>query len=69
MAKFTYIGNATRFTTKLFKNTDVEVTFTRGNTTERHLATEHETDESKYDKSGIYQLTCPYSKMKYTGQN
>jgi hypothetical protein len=28
----------------------------------------HETDHSKYNKSGIYQLTCPNCKMKYTGQ-
>ena len=28
----------------------------------------HGTDHSKYDKSGIYQLTCPDCKMKYTGQ-
>jgi hypothetical protein len=26
------------------------------------------TDQNKYDKSGIYQLTCPDSKKKYTGQ-
>ena len=52
----------------MFKNTDVKVTFTTDNTTERCLATKHGTDQSKYDKSGIYQLTCPHCKMKYTGQ-
>jgi hypothetical protein len=67
-AKFTYIGKEPRFITKLFKNTDVKVTFTTDNTIERRLATKHGTDQSKYDKSGIYQLTCPDCKMKYTGQ-
>jgi hypothetical protein len=52
----------------LFKNTDVKVTFTTGNTIERCLATKHGTDHNKYDKSGIYQLTCPDCKKKYTGQ-
>ena len=67
-AKFTYIGKETRFITKLFKNTDVKVTFTTDNPVERRLATKHGTDQSKCDKSGIYQLTCPDCKMKYTGQ-
>jgi transposase-like protein len=67
-AKFTYIGKETRFITKLFKNTDVKVTFTTDNTIERCLAMKHGTDHSKYDKSGIYQPTCPNCKMKYTGQ-
>jgi len=57
-----------RFITKLFKNTDVKVTFTTDNPVERRLATKHGTDQSKYDKSGIYQLTCSNCKMKYTGQ-
>ena len=67
-AKFTYIGKETRFITKLFKNTDAKVTFTTDNTIERCLATEHGTDHSKYNKSRVYQLTCPDCKMKYTGQ-
>jgi len=65
---FTYIGKETRFITKLFTNTDVKVTFTIDNTIERRLATKHGTDQSKYDKSGIHQLTCPDCKMMYTEQ-
>jgi hypothetical protein len=67
-AKFTYIRKETRFIAKLFKNTDVKVTSTTDNTIERHLAMKHGTDQSKYNKSSIYQLTCPDCKMKYTGQ-
>ena len=66
-AKFTYIRKETRFITKLFKNTDVKVTFTTDNSIERRLARKYGTDHSKYDTSGIYQLTCPDCKMKYTG--
>jgi hypothetical protein len=64
----TYFGKETRFITKLFKNTKVKVAFTTDNTNERRLATKHGTDQNKYDKSGIYQLTCPDCKKKYRGQ-
>ena len=53
---------------KLFKSTDVKVTFNTDNTGERRLATRHETEKNTYNKSGIYQLTCPDCKMKYAGQ-
>ena len=29
---------------------------------------EHGIGQNKYDESGIYQLTCPDCKVKYTGQ-
>jgi hypothetical protein len=45
-AKFSYIGKEKRFITKLFKNTDVEVTFTTDNTIERRLVTKHGTHQS-----------------------
>jgi hypothetical protein len=67
-ATFTYIRKETRFITKRFKNTDVKVTFTTDNTIERRLATKQGTDQNKYNKSGIYQLTCPDCKMRYTGR-
>jgi len=63
-AKFTYTRKETKFITKLFKNTDVKVTFTADNTIERRLATRHGTDQNKYEKTGIYHLTCPDCKMK-----
>jgi len=67
-AKFTYIGKETRFITKLFKDTNVRITFTTNNTIGKRLAMEQKTPQCKYDKSGVYQLTCPNCKMKYTGQ-
>jgi hypothetical protein len=67
-AKFTYTGKETRFITKLFKNTDVKIAFTTDNTIEKHLDVIQETPQNTYDRSGIYQLTCPECKMEYTGQ-
>jgi hypothetical protein len=37
------------------------------NTIGKRLIMEHKA-HSKYDKSGVYQLTCPDCKMTYTGQ-
>ena len=57
-AKFTYIGRETRAVAKIFKNTNVKVTFGTDNTIEKLLTTRHEHTRSKYDNSGIYQLNC-----------
>jgi len=46
---------------------NVKIAFTTDNTTERILPTLHKQVQYKYDKCGIYQLTCPTCKMKYTG--
>jgi hypothetical protein len=40
-AIFTYVGKETRFITKIFKNTNVKVTFTTDNTIENLLVTRH----------------------------
>jgi hypothetical protein len=66
--KFTYIGRETRAITKIFKNTNVKVTFGTDNTIGRHLAAKQEHNRNKYENSGINQLTCPTCNMKYTGQ-
>jgi len=66
--KFTYTGKETRFITKLFKDTNVRIVFTTNNTIGKCLTMEQKTPQCKYDKSGVYQLTCPDCKMKYTGQ-
>ena len=54
--------------TKIFKNTNIKVTFGTDNTIGKLLKTRHEHTRSKYENSGIYQLTCPTCSMKYTGQ-
>jgi len=53
--KFTYIGRETRTITKIFKNTNLKVTFGTDNTIEKLLKTRHEHMRSKYENSGI----CP----------
>src|SRR5215510_8941980 len=67
-AKFTYVGKETRLITKLFKDTNLKVTFTTDNTIGKRLTTKHNTDQNMYDKNGVYQLTCPNCEKKYTGQ-
>ena len=67
-AKFTYIGKETRFVTKLFKNTNVKAALTTNNTIGKYLTIKQGTPQNKYEKSGVYQLTCPDCRMKYTGQ-
>jgi hypothetical protein len=37
-------------------------------TIEKRLAVKQDAPQSKYDRSGVYQLTCRECKMKYTGQ-
>jgi len=46
----------------------VKIAFTTNTTIGKPLAIKQEVPQNRYDKSGVYQLTCPESKMKYTGQ-
>jgi len=62
------VGKERRFITKVFNNTNVKVAFITENTIERLLSTQHKQVQIKYEKCGIYQLTCPTCKMQYTGQ-
>jgi hypothetical protein len=57
-AKFIYIGKETSFITK--------IAFTIDNTFEKCLSIRQETPQNKFNRSGIYQLTCPECKLKYT---
>jgi hypothetical protein len=67
-AKFTYMGKEARLIANLFKNTDIKVAFTTNNNVERHLSTQCNQIQNKYDKCGIYQLNCPSCSRKYMGQ-
>jgi hypothetical protein len=66
-AKFTYVGKETRFITKNFKRSNIKIAFNTDNTIGK-LLTEKSKTRNKYEKSGIYQLTCPTCNKKYTGQ-
>lgn len=65
-AALTYNGNETRKITKLFKKTQINITFRKRNTIQK--TTKPHSQRDKYERSGIYQmkwLECP---LKYIGQ-
>jgi hypothetical protein len=66
--KFTYTGRETRLVTKLFRSTQVKVAYTTNNNLEKLLRYNVTGATNKYDKSGIYQLSCPTCDRKYIGQ-
>jgi len=67
-AKFTYSGKETRAITKEFKNTNLRIVYSTNNTIRKLLTARHQQPKCKYEKCGIYQITCPTCNMKYTGQ-
>ena len=71
-ATFTYVGRQIKFMTKLFKNTNKNIAYKRNNATRKVLTyskTNNTTMTSdKFNKSGIYQLTCIDCNKKYIGQ-
>jgi len=54
--------------TKLFRNTEVKVAYTTNNNLGRLLRYNTTGTKNKYEKSGIYQLSCPTCNRKYIGQ-
>jgi len=68
-AKFTHVGNETKFITELFKNLPIKITFTTSNSIGRLLSQKpNHNSNSALDNSGICRLTCPDCQMKYVGQ-
>jgi uncharacterized protein (UPF0335 family) len=69
-AKFTYIGKGIRTITKLFKDTPIRVAYKVNNTISKRLMPKpHNLNlQKRFEKSGIYSLTCPDCDMKYVGQ-
>jgi hypothetical protein len=65
-ANFTYIGKET----KLFKNSAIKVSFVTNSTISKALSlkSNQNVEPNKYEKSGIYRLTCPDCNMRYVGQ-
>jgi len=52
-AKFTYVGKETKFITKLFKNSSVNVSYTTRNTIGRLLSQRSTPKQNKFDCSGV----------------
>ena len=68
-ARFSSCSRETRAITKAFKNIKIKVIYSTKNTFQKLLMGNHHLPQkSKYEKSGIYQITCPTCNMKYTGQ-
>jgi hypothetical protein len=68
-AVFTYVGKETKFVTKLFKHTSIQIAYKTPNTTGNLLSHRQQPKiDDKLNKSGIYQLECLECNMKYIGQ-
>jgi len=67
-ANFTYVGKETKFITTFFKNTPLKIASTTQNTIVILLFKQQNNYQNKFDKRGVYQLTCPDCNMKYIGQ-
>jgi hypothetical protein len=67
-AKFTHIGREMRFITKLFKSFDIGISFTARNNIDTRLRESNDNLDNKYNRSGVYQLTCTECNKKYIGQ-
>jgi hypothetical protein len=68
-AKFTYTGPETRRLAKLFKNCDINVTYTTGNNLHKLLThNKHSQPTSDpYNNNGVYQLTFTTCNKRYIG--
>lgn len=62
------LGKKLDFFTKLFKNTNVK-TFVTSKNISKLLSLQRTRKLSKYEKSGVYQLTCPTCDKKHIGQS
>jgi len=58
----------TRMITKLFKNTNVKVTYRTKNNLGKLLKPHNIPEPNKYEKHGVYQLECLTCNKVYTGQ-
>jgi hypothetical protein len=68
-ATFTYEGRETRLITKLFSNTNIKIAHITNNNLGKLLNARRAVKaESKFDKNGVFQLTCPTRHKKYIGQ-
>jgi hypothetical protein len=66
--KFTYVSKETKFVTKLFKHTILNVVFEAQNTIGKLVSQQNTHEQEKYEKFDVYQLKCPDCYKKYIGQ-
>jgi hypothetical protein len=65
-ATFTYNGKEVRKITKLFRDTQIKITFRTRNSIQ--IILRHKPLNDKYSRSGIYQIKCLDCPLKYIGQ-
>jgi hypothetical protein len=64
---FTYFRPEVKTITKLFKNTEVGISYITKNNI-KHLLRINENRNDKYNLSGVYQLQCAECPLKFIGQ-
>jgi hypothetical protein len=64
---FTFFGKETYFIAKIFRRTPIHTGFKSKNSILSLLKAESK-NENKFQRSGVYQLTCKNYEKKYTGQ-
>jgi hypothetical protein len=66
---FTYTGKETRYITKLFKETEINIAFKTNNTIKRIIKTNpHIEHKNRYNSPGIYKLKCKDCPLQYIGK-
>lgn len=59
MVKFTHVGKATKFITKLLKSSSLKISLKTDDTIGKLLTNNKVYNSNKFNKCGICQLTCP----------
>lgn len=59
MGSLAYVGKVTKFITKLFTDTNVNISYRTNNTTEKLLVYRQYATRINTIKNGIYSLKCP----------
>jgi hypothetical protein len=65
---FRYVEKETKFVTKIFKNTNINISYKANTTIQKLLAYNKQKDIDKYGKSGIYVLECLDGGKRYLRQ-
>ena len=67
-AQNSHVGRETRQVTKLFKNIQVKIAYPTNSSLQKLLHNKVTGKTDKYEKSGVYQLSCHTCDRKYIGQ-
>lgn len=65
---FTYIENETKYEREVIRNTNLKISFEINNSIGKILYYKNTSNKYKYNKSGIFKLTCPSCGKDLVGQ-